>query len=238
MEYGQPPCRAVVRHSPKLPCSYYAAPPRGVQPDPENPGPVTRPAASASDARHGRVPGAAGHAALQRRRPGGAAAGRETVPRNGTLLSRRGQQRGLRVVDHGAVDDVGEAPLEAAPGFFVGLSGCSFALAVFAAGGRSLDLGHGHDMQRVVQLPSPARDRRYRWMSPEDTSIGAAPQYEAKADSDRNLPTAPERARIFAARTSPMPCNSAGRAGLPPGPPGRPAARAVVIEHASRRAAA
>ena len=44
MEYGQPPCRAVVRHRPKLPCSYYAAPPRGVQPDPENPGPVIRPA--------------------------------------------------------------------------------------------------------------------------------------------------------------------------------------------------
>jgi hypothetical protein len=43
-------------------------------------------------------------------------------------------------------------------------------------------------------------------MSPDETSIGAAPQYEAKADADRNLLTAPERARIFAAVTSPMPC--------------------------------
>ena len=37
------------------------------------------------------------------------------------------------------------------------------------------------------------------WTSPDDTSIGATPQYEAKADPDRNLLTAPERARIFAA---------------------------------------
>jgi transposase len=39
-------------------------------------------------------------------------------------------------VDHGAVDDVGEASLEAAHGFFVGLAGGSFALVVVPAGGR------------------------------------------------------------------------------------------------------
>jgi hypothetical protein len=56
-------------------------------------------------------------------------------------------------VDHGAVDDVGEAPFEAAHGFFVCLAGGWFALVVNAARRGSLDLGHGHDMQRVVQLP-------------------------------------------------------------------------------------
>ncbi len=56
-------------------------------------------------------------------------------------------------MDHGAVDDVGEAPLEASHGFFVGFPGGSFALVVVPARGCSLDLGLGHDMQRVVQLP-------------------------------------------------------------------------------------
>jgi hypothetical protein len=69
------------------------------------------------------------------------------------LLSGRGRQRGLRVVGHGAVDHVGEASLEAAHGFFAGLASGSFALVVVPAWGRSLDLGHGHDVQRVVQLP-------------------------------------------------------------------------------------
>jgi hypothetical protein len=31
-------------------------------------------------------------------------------------------------------------------------------------------------------------------MSPEETSIGATPQYEANADADRNRLAAPERA--------------------------------------------
>ena len=56
-------------------------------------------------------------------------------------------------MDHGAVDDVGEASLEAAHGFFVCFAGGSFALVVVLAQGWPLDLGHGHDMQRVVQLP-------------------------------------------------------------------------------------
>ena len=58
-------------------------------------------------------------------------------------------------MDHGAEDDVGEAPLKAAHGFFVGLAGGSFALVVVPARGRSLDLCHGHEMQRVVQMPVP-----------------------------------------------------------------------------------
>src|ERR1700722_12678306 len=56
------------------------------------------------------------------------------------LLSRCGQQRGLRVVDHGAVDDIGEASLEAPHGFFVGLAGGSFALVVIPDRGRVLVL--------------------------------------------------------------------------------------------------
>ena len=47
---------------------------------------------------------------------------------NGASLCQGVGGRGFRVVDHGAVDDVGEASLEAAHGFFVGLAGGSFAL--------------------------------------------------------------------------------------------------------------
>ena len=50
-----------------------------------------------------------------------------------SVSSGRGQ-RGNRVVDHGAVDDVGKAPFQASHRFFVALSGRAFALVVGAAG--------------------------------------------------------------------------------------------------------
>lgn len=77
---------------------------------------------------------------------------------------------------------------------------------------------------------SPARERRWRWMSPEETSIGATPQYEANADADRNRVAEPERARIFAARTSPMPCSSVSVV-----PDAATAADKVAVASAMRR---
>lgn len=68
------------------------------------------------------------------------------------LLSTGGDQRGLRVLDHGAVDDVGQASFEASQRFFVILPGRAFGLLVGLARGISADLGDGDDVQGVVQL--------------------------------------------------------------------------------------
>ena len=62
-------------------------------------------------------------------------------------------QRGLRVIDHGSVDDVGQPPFEAPQGFLVALPGGAFALVVDASSGVSLDLCDRHDVEGVVELP-------------------------------------------------------------------------------------
>jgi hypothetical protein len=75
------------------------------------------------------------------------------VPRTAPLFVKTSAAERLRVADHGPVDDIGKASFQAAHGFFVGLARGSFPLVVVPARGRSFDLGHGHDMQRVVELP-------------------------------------------------------------------------------------
>jgi hypothetical protein len=61
-----------------------------------------------------------------------------------------------RVGDELAVDDVGEAPLEAAQGFFAGLALSPFALVVGPPGGLAVaDLGDGHHVDGVVDPPVP-----------------------------------------------------------------------------------
>ena len=81
----------------------------------------------------------------------------------------------VSVADKAAVDGVGQAPLETSQRFPVAFAGGSFAVVVGAAGGVMADLGDGHDVQAIVELAVPARDRRWRTTSPEDTSIGAVP---------------------------------------------------------------
>ena len=68
------------------------------------------------------------------------------------LVSSRERQRGNRIVDHGAVDDVGQSAFEAPQGFFVALAGSTFALVVSLARWFAADLSDGHDVQRVVEL--------------------------------------------------------------------------------------
>jgi hypothetical protein len=53
------------------------------------------------------------------------------------------------------VDHVGEASFRAAQRFPVALAGLAFALVVGPARGVTLDLGDGHDVQGVVELPVP-----------------------------------------------------------------------------------
>ena len=64
-------------------------------------------------------------------------------------------------------------------------------------------------MQGVVQLPvaGPGQTTALDVVG-KDFSIGAPPQCEANADTDRNRVPAPQQVRIFAARTSQMPCIS------------------------------
>jgi len=65
------------------------------------------------------------------------------------------QQRGLRVSEDGAVDDVAEAPFQAAQRVLAAFPGGSFALVVGAALGIASDLRNRHDVQGVVELPVP-----------------------------------------------------------------------------------
>jgi len=57
---------------------------------------------------------------------------------------------------HGAVDEVGEAPFQAAEGFAFGLAFGAFALVVGAAFGVGADLGDRDCVAGPVQLPVPA----------------------------------------------------------------------------------
>ena len=61
-----------------------------------------------------------------------------------------------QVVEHGAVDDVGEASLEAAHGLVGGLPGSDLAVVVGAALGGVSELNDGHHVQHHVDLPVPA----------------------------------------------------------------------------------
>ena len=60
------------------------------------------------------------------------------------------------VVEHRAVDDVGEASFEAAHGFVGGFAARLLAVVVGAAFGGVAELDDGHDVQDPVDLPVPA----------------------------------------------------------------------------------
>ena len=64
----------------------------------------------------------------------------------GGLISRSG------IAEELPIDDIGQAPLETAQGFFVGMTFGAFAEVVGASGGMLPRLGDRHDVQGEVEL--------------------------------------------------------------------------------------
>jgi hypothetical protein len=88
---------------------------------------------------------------------------------------------GGEVVEHGAVDQVGEASFEAAQGFSVGLALGAFAQVVGAAFGVGADLGDGIVYSARFSRRLPERLSRCRLVRPEEAGMGAEPLAAANA---------------------------------------------------------
>lgn len=67
-----------------------------------------------------------------------------------------GRVHPVGVASHRGVDDVGQAPFQAAEGFFAGLAGFAFAQVVGPAFGVGTGLGDRDRVETLVQAPVPA----------------------------------------------------------------------------------